>query len=323
MRKGVFFTIAVLFSIMRVNAQDPQFNNVQHSLVYLNPSFSGSSGYLRAQGVYRNQWPNLSGTNVYYNTTVDGYIKSANAGVSFSAFTDNIARGLIRQNKISLAYAQYLHLEETDIIPSVQLNYGFNSLQTSRMNFPYGGYPQYGLPTTLTVIPLGQVNYFDLSAGILVSKRYATWGIAVSNILQPNISFAGVYKVPVKFVAHASNNIAVSAKAKANLFAAYTAQGNYSYVDLKVINTYDNFFLWGAGYRIMPKVSPVIKEVFRYYNDLSFYLGLRKNALTFMYSYDLNISKLYGNTAGSHEISISLSLRRKDEQRKLKKLENF
>jgi type IX secretion system PorP/SprF family membrane protein len=321
MRKAVCFIVAILFSALSLDSQTPEFNNTQHSLVYMNPSFSGSNGYIRNQTVYRNQWPNLSGTYVFYNTAFDGYIKSINGGISFSAFSDNVARGLIRQNKLSLAYAQYFHRDGIDLIPSVQLSYGFNNLQKSNLTSPPTAFPQYGLPATFTVLPSGQVSYFDAAVGFLISDKFNCVGASLSNLLRPNISFAGVYKVPVKLTIHYSTNMAFSARAKFNVLVAYVGQDNNSMMNFKLMNTYDNFLLWGAGYKVFMDINPTFKEVITGNNDLSFYLGLRKNALTVCYSYDINTAKLSGNTAGSHELSLSLSLRKKDDQSKRNKLE--
>jgi type IX secretion system PorP/SprF family membrane protein len=322
MRNALCFTIALLFSLLQLNSQTPEFNNTQHSLVYMNPSFSGSNGFIRNQTVYRNQWPNLSGTYVFYNTVVDGYIKSINGGISLSAFSDNVARGLIKQNKLSLAYAQYFHRDEIDFIPSVQLSYGFNNLIKSQMSFPYTAYPSYGLPTTFTALPVGQVSYFDAAVGFLISDRFNCVGVSLSNLLQPNISFAGTYKVPVRLVIHSSTNKALSQKAKFNLMVMYVGQNNNSMMNFKIINTYDDRFIWGAGYKIYMDINPTFKEVVTGYNDISFYLGLRRNAFTFCYSYDFNSAKLYGNTVGSHEISFSWSLTKKDGPKVFNKLEN-
>lgn len=300
-----------------MNAQDVEFNNVNHSLVYLNPSFSGSNGYLRNQTDYRNQWPNLSGTLVLYNTSFDGYIKPINGGVSFSAFSNNIAYGLIRQTKFSAAYAQYFSFANSDlkIIPSAQVSYGINKLDKGKLNFGGQGYPAYGLPATWTDLPSGQVNYLDLSAGIVVQKYFSYFGAALFNILEPNISFAGTYKLPMRGVIHASDNFVLSRRSKANVFISYTMQGNNSWLNLRVLNTYKNILLYGLGYKAYLGNDPKFVDIFAGKNNVSFYLGVRHEAFTLNYSYDLEPSKLSGNTAGSHELSMSISLKKKGEKR--------
>ena len=69
------FLIAFVF---KTQAQDPLFTNNQQSLLYLNPSFAGSNGFMRYQTVYRNQWPNLSSPYVTFYNSFDSYIKRIN-----------------------------------------------------------------------------------------------------------------------------------------------------------------------------------------------------------------------------------------------------
>ncbi len=320
MKKRVLYSLSLLFFFAQLHSQDAEFNNVNHSLVFLNPSFSGSNGYLRNQTDYRNQWPSLPGTFVFFNTCFDGYIKPLHGGISFSAFSNNIARGLIKQNKFSLAYAQYFSLRDSSlkIIPSVQLTYGLNTLDKNELSFGGPSYPSYGLPTTWTSLPAGQVHYWDLSAGIVFKAWTSYFGAALFNILEPNISFAGVYKTPMRGVIHASHNEWINRHAKINVFLSYTMQGTNSWLNLRVLNSnYNNPFMWGMGYKAYLGNDPKVVDIFKGRNNVSFYLGLRQKAFTVNYSFDFQPSKLSGNTAGSHELSISISLKRKDDAQRL------
>jgi len=307
-----------------LKAQDGTFNNTHNSLVYLNPSFSGSNHGVRNQTVYRNQRQNLSGTTVLFNTSFDGYVEKIKGGVSLSFYSKHIGRGLIRQNRVSMAYAQYFSSPNSDIkiIPSVQFNYGVNNLRTNQLSFPTPSYPQFGLSPNLSSAPKGSVNYYDLSAGLLFYSGSVYFGASVFNILQPNISFAGIYKVPVRAVLHASNNIAINRRAKANLFASYAAQGIFSTVNIRLLNTYANKFLWGLGYIAYFDKNP---KFFNNANNLSFYVGYRSGPFTINYTYDVPVGKLFDSTYGSHELSFSLSFQKQTEEtrKKYKELEKF
>ena len=113
--KKIFVFFAFMFGFLVVDAQDPIFLNTNHSLLYLNPSFAGSNGGIRNQLSYRNQWPNLSGNFVTYLNSFDAYIKPLNAGIAVSYLHDDIARGLLKTNRINLVYAQHFNLFENKL----------------------------------------------------------------------------------------------------------------------------------------------------------------------------------------------------------------
>lgn len=105
-------------------SQDPLFTNTSQSLVYLNPSFAGSNGFIRKQALYRNQWANLSENyNTYYGGT-DLYLKSAKAAISLSCIHDDAFHGLMRSRSLNFVYAQYFSLLDgkLKIVPSINLS---------------------------------------------------------------------------------------------------------------------------------------------------------------------------------------------------------
>lgn len=110
---------------LRLAAQDPVFSNTPQSLIHLSPSFSGSNGGLRYQGIYRNQWFNLSSPYVTLYNSVDAYIKAIRGGIGLAYMHDNQANGILVTDRIDLSYAQHLSFpdQKLKIIPSLQLSY--------------------------------------------------------------------------------------------------------------------------------------------------------------------------------------------------------
>lgn len=316
MKKQILFLIG-LFFFTGVSAQDAAFMNTHHSLVALNPSFAGSNGFIRNQTAYRNQWPNLSGALVTYGSSFDGYIKPIKGGVALSVMSDDQGRGTLRQTSAALTYAQYISFENgLKIIPSIQASYNQNTLDKGRLNFgdPLNvrtnqvwntGYipgPTWNSGTT-TAMPRSSIKYADFSSGLLVYYHASYFGVSCAHITEPDISLMSdqKYRLPIRTTIHASSNFMLGQNTISNIYGAASTQGPYQLFRMRVLNTYKDKFMYGLG--------------FCNNSQFQFIAGIRAGAFTLNYSYDLAVSKLSGNTAGSHELSMSISLKKKEEER--------
>jgi hypothetical protein len=101
-------------------------------------------------------------------------------------------------------------------------------------------------------------------------------------------------------VVHASYPVIIDPMNMANFQVIFTNQGPYQQMNIRVINTFHQWLLFGLGYSSRANFMA--------------YLGLRRNAFTVSYSYDVSVSKLSGNTAGSHELGISLSFKKRADK---------
>ncbi len=317
-RISYFFILVIAFIFNQ--AQDLMFTNTQQSLVYLNPSFSGSNGYMRNQSSFRNQWP--SGSFNSYLNSFDGYIKSIKGGVSLTALRDVQGRNTFVNNTISFAYAQYFGFmkDQFQIIPSIQFNFGQNKYTPNSID-PYGVIlRRYGGIQINQDYAISKA-YVDLSSGILLKYKNSFFGASFANLLQPNISLVGIYHLPVRTTIHASTNIKSFHQSTTNLFASFTTQNNHPTFQAKILMTVPGKISYGLGYQFI--------NSYVYYNDaisandyINFFVGLPMKKFTFMYSYTIAPFSDFAFKATAHELSLSFNFRKNSNEKVNSNLEN-
>lgn len=310
--KKQFVVLAFIFGFTQAFSQDPLFVNTQQSLVYLNPSFSGSNGYIRNQFSYRNQWPNLSGTFVTYVNTFDAYIKPINGGVSFLSITDDQARGTLKTTEFSAAYAQHIIIPEKNlkIVPSVQVGYCAKNLDKTKLN--YGDMIDYRTGevwSILSAVPKQSLNYIDLSAGLLIQHQNFFAGASVLHINEPLVGLSKEVKLPIRTNVHASYNLIAQNNTVLNFGLLAMQQNNFSYLKLQFQSLLFKHLILGAGYSNSYGVNIIA--------------GYKGKKFTVQGGYDRAISRLSGNTAGSFELHLSFNLRRKFERDSIVAFENW
>jgi type IX secretion system PorP/SprF family membrane protein len=309
--------IASTFFSRALLSQDVYFVNTTQSLIYLNPSFAGSSGAVRSQTAYRNQWPNLTGKMVTYFNATDAYIKAFHGGISASAMTDDVANGELVTSWYSLGYACHLQISEKfKLIPSIQASYFREVLDRNSVHFEDGRSGFLGVGTgfryrmTYDVLkppPDRAKANLDLNAGLLAEYSDFRFGIAVFNINQPDIGLQDKFQLPARFCAHASYNLRFASKSLLNFTAVCNLQKSQS------LWMYTSYYC-GIAF-----------ATFGLSNNQQFMgaLGLQQKRLRIAYCYDQRVSKLVGNTAGSHELSISFGFLKRDESWKEKGAESL
>src|SRR6185369_3953361 len=104
MRKSIFFTAALLFSVM-VKAQDPHFSQFFASPLTLNPAFTGKfDGSWRLAANHRDQWPSIPKAYVTTSASLDFAILKDRLpqgdvfGIGFSGLSDQSADAALKLN---------------------------------------------------------------------------------------------------------------------------------------------------------------------------------------------------------------------------------
>ena len=313
MRK-ICFLYFILFVFAKGFSQDPLFTNTTQSLVYLNPSFAGSNGGIRNQLSYRDQWPNLSGTYFTYLNSFDAYIKPLKGAIAVSVLHDDASRGLLKTDVLNLVYAQHFSLfgGKLKIIPSLQASYFRLTLDKTKLNFGVPIDPRRGIfwgPPTIAV-PSQTKSNFDFSSGILANYKNLYFGTSVFHINEPDEGLLGTSKLPYRLSLHSSYNLHLSEKTLINFFVNYQKQDKFDYLHLNVNTLFFKHLLVGAGFKSSASITNI-------------HAGYRNNNFVLSLGYDVSLTKLSGNTAGSWEFMASFNLRNKEQRKTLTDLERW
>jgi type IX secretion system PorP/SprF family membrane protein len=282
--------------------------------LYVNPALAGISYGPRVSVNYRNQWPELgSGFNggfTTYMVGVDGYIPKAHSGIGILYTGDYTAAGLLAKNTITASYAVQIKLSKKvgmrlGIEGSfIQEHINWDKLQFYDQINPYTGFvDNNGNPNPTAEPSPGKLSTYhgDVGAGLLFFSDKIYGGIAVRNLLTPNESFfeSGRASTPYRFTGHFGSHFDIkhTRNYRYNIFVSPNV----------LIANQGRDVQFNAG--MMAGVSifyfgPWFRYAFNNPDAVILVVGIRKGKIRFGYSYDITVSRLSGQTGGSHELSL-------------------
>ncbi|MBA3681833.1 MAG: PorP/SprF family type IX secretion system membrane protein [Bacteroidetes bacterium] len=305
-------TATLLFFAASSFAQDPLFTNTSQSLVYLNPSFAGSNGFLRAQYTYRNQWPELSGNYVTHYGAADAYIKPIKAGISFMHTYDDQGRGTLKTRAFSLIYAQHLSFMDNKlkITPSVKFTYFTKRLDKTKVSFGDQIDPRRGFVwNTQEAVPSQSRRNFDIGSGLLVNYNHFYFGTSVFHINQPDEGLLGSSILPFRLSVHSSYNLHLSEKTLIHFFARYEQQQKFYMYQFNVNALLFKHLIVGAGYL--------------YAKTANTNIGFRHNYFTAQINYGFTRAIVSSSTASTWEFMLSINIRNKENRKALTDFEKW
>ncbi len=280
-----------------LKAQDPQFTQFYANPLYLNPAFAGSVRCPRFCLNYRNQWPNISGTYVTYSASYDQHVDAISGGLGFIVTQDNQAHGTLKTTQASLIYSYLLSPSRNfSIKMSLQAGFFQKSLDKTKLNFGDMIDAKRGFVwnTNESIATQTKTN-LDFSAGVLGYSKNYFFGAAVHHINQPDEGFQNNSKLPFKITAHAGAVIPLEKGSESSISPniLFQQQQNFTQLNLGIYFTRGSF-VGGLWYRNSDAVIIL--------------LGIQTDHFRVGYSYDVTVSKLSNNTAGSHEVSMQFQL---------------
>ena len=290
---------------LNLQAQDPQFTQFYANPLYLNPAFAGTARCPRIAMNYRNQWPNLSGTYVTYAASYDQHIDAISGGLGIRVMQDDQARGTLKSTNVSLIYSYLLPVTRAFSI-KIGLEAGFfqKALHKTKLTFGDMIDARRGFVwNTNEYIPSPNKSGLDFGGGILgFSKRYFI-GAAVHHATQPDEGLQGISKLPMKITGHAGAIIALE-------------KGGDSYISPNILfMQQQNFTQLNLGL-YFKRGSLVAGLWYRNSDAFIVLIGLQTEQIKIGYSYDVTVSKLASNTAGSHELSLQLQFECRPKKKK-------
>jgi type IX secretion system PorP/SprF family membrane protein len=288
-----------------LQAQDPQFTQFYANPLYLNPAFAGTARCPRICMNYRNQWPNLSGTYVTYSASYDQHIDAISGGLGLIVTQDDQAHGTLKTTNVNLIYSYLLPVtREFSIKFGLQAGFFQKSLDKSKLNFGDMIDARRGFVwNTNEIIPSTNKSNLDFGGGILgYSKRYFI-GAAFQHITQPDEGLQGTSKLPLKITGHAGAVIPLEKGGDSYISPniLFMQQQNFTQLNLGLYFVRGSF-VGGLWYRNSDAFIVLI--------------GLQTDHFKVGYSYDVTVSKLSSNTAGSHEISMQMQFECRPKKKK-------
>ncbi len=293
-------TVVFILITCSAMAQDPEFTQFYANPLYLNPAFAGSARCPRMNLNYRNQWPALTGTFVTYSASYDQQIEALSGGLGLLVMSDKQGEGTLNSTYASLIYAYQLNVNrEFSIRIGFQGTYIQKTVDWDKLTFGDMIDARYGfIYPTQEIRPNTNVNFFDVSTGILAYSSKVYGGVAVNHLTQPEeffIQSAAGSTLPMKITAHLGALLPLSG-----------SRSEETYISPNVLYQMQrDFKQLNIGVYIAK--APLVGGLW-YRNSDSFIalVGLQQGAFKFGYSYDITVSKLAGASAGSHELSFSV-----------------
>ncbi len=313
--KIYFLFFIAIFGWGKSFSQDPQFSQFYANPLYLNPAMTGNTQMGRLTANYRNQWAAVpaSRSDAFksYAFSYDHNLAAINSGLGIQFVRDRAGIGGLRYTDIAGLYAYHMTINRNlHVNAGGRVSYSTRDIDISRLTFGDQLLRNDGSATTESFVT-EKVSFLDVGTGIIFYGPRFWAGTSFSHINRPDQTLMGNQALlPVKYSAHGGVNFPVKRNLKGTAVSSLTVAANYK-GELK----WDQLDL-GAYYKQSPVIFglwyrgiPLIKSYKPgYLNNDAFILlagfSFEDLGLSFGYSYDITISRLIKNTAGSHEVSL-------------------
>ena len=306
----LFFLFCSFWQI-DLKAQDPVFTQFYAAPLQLNPAFAGNTYAPFVTVNYRSQWAGFADFSTYdtYAVSFSQFIEGMNSGIGLMIEADDAGNGIYQTTRIGGYYSYKIQFNN-----DLNLKFGIEgSLVQSRLDWDqlvFGDQIDVtgAISTTSTELQpeILTVNYGDVSTGLLLYNELFYGGLTIKHINRPDESILGINGnissgLPVRFSIHGGSQIDLGGNKRGrstfispNLM--YVKQGDFSQVNAGAYLGFGSFFA-GGWFRYSSSNSDAAIGL----------VGFQKNAFKFGYSYDFTISKLSGNSGGTHEFSMVLN----------------
>lgn len=310
-----FFLIISLSCFSKMYGQDMHFTQFYSSSLYLNPAFAGAEVCGRVSTTYRNQWPGVSKAYSSYLLSGDHYIPDYHIGFGLLFGTDAAGSGNLKTTTIAPLVAYEVKMTKTLIMRfGVQPGIGIHSISFNQLLFgdqiARGGG---GIPTIEEQTK--SKTYFDIGAGMLAYTKSFWLGSSLYHLNRPNESLIPGNEsfLPVRYTAHGGYSYVINEDEKEefkqkSIAAAFNYRGQSNFDQLDIGAYYMQYvFNLGIWYRGMPFLKSY-QPGYSNNDALALIVGFKTERLNIGYSFDFTISKLVGQTAGAHEVTLSYQL---------------
>ena len=329
--KTFFIGIILLISLKEESfAQDPTFSQFYFNQLYVNPAFTGINSGLRAGVNYRDLWGHIPSKFPTYSVAVDAQDLSLSSGIGLNAWSDNEGEGYLRTQCISGLYSYRVVLSPKNWVfqAGFQTSIINKKIDWSKLIFSDQLHPLFGItgPTQNPTPNQQSVTFADFTAGALIKGNHRnrlknliatyTFGVAMHHMVQPDESIIGQQsRLPKNLVIHFGAVVPVRYEVKKYkillvpniLYERQTTMTDFVFS----FNVMMKPIFYGISYRNEIPIIPDMDKADAVIVNVGYAGDQNKEALVYKvgYSYDLTISDLRSNTAGTHELALIIEFR--------------
>lgn len=300
---GLIINIIFFIALGAGYSQDFHFSGFLINKVYYNPAYVAMPEMNEISLTYRNQWPGISANFITYGASFIHPLKSVSSGTGITLYRDEASEVFIKTSA-SLYYAYNFRISrELNIYAGIQASFVFRQFNPDGLVYPSDILNSLGITSPPPNIQAYSKVYPDFSAGIMSrhSNGLST-GLSVSHLTRPEESFASVSggRLPLKYsalVCYSINSGGRYNKKGTNFTPAlfYTHQGS------------TNEIVWGAltGINIIGAGVFLRQNLTMHYGSLILSAGIFQNKYTFLYSFDVNLTRVNFllTKMSSHEVT--------------------
>jgi type IX secretion system PorP/SprF family membrane protein len=308
--RNTLLLIIFSFSFCLLKAQDPHFSQFYANLLYLSPSFAGSTQGSRVVSDIRDQWPGIPGAFITSTFSFDHFIPNLNSGIGLLFMKDVAGKGRLGTNQLGIQYSYQFRVNKNYYLrPGIHFYHANRTIDFNRLVFNdqldlsgvTGG--------SVEIPPLKKVGYIDFASSLLIYNKQSWIGFTLDHLVSPNQSIVDGYSpIPKRYSIFGGYKFYLNGKTSTyneeslNTWIYYYWQGKFDQVTIGAYWTRTPLILglWFRGIPFLKSYKPgylnndaIIVQAGYIYKDIKF-----------AYSFDLTISRLITNTFGSHEITI-------------------
>jgi type IX secretion system PorP/SprF family membrane protein len=279
----------------------------------MNPALAGSQKCGRLSLNYRDQWSRIPGNFTNFSASYDQHFNELSGALGIIVSSMKESASYVTTGA-GIIYSYDIQVNDVfSVKAAVQASIVSRRVNWEHLIFQSQIDPQKGFdPGRLGEdVPNSFVKpYPDFSTGFVGYSENFYAGIAVHHLNRPDEGFNVNSRLPMKFTAHAGAVIDLEPKQRRfrNPHAPtispniiYQQQGTAQQINYGVyFNNLVQSLVLGLWYRQT--------IAFNEPESIAFLVGIRHNALSIGYSYDLSISGLRLVSGGSHELSMSYLL---------------
>ncbi len=310
--KNTIYLIFV-FAALTANAQDYQYSQFYNAPLYLNPAFAGTAESHRFGLNARSQWSGVTNSLLLNGgVSFDYNFAEYNSGLGMTLNNDFWGGGSLRSTTLDFmyAYSVLLHKKQKIALRGA-LKAGVGQIGYNFQNLTFGDqYNNRGLidgRATAEDLPLGGAFYTQFGGGLLLYSNKFWFGASAdrffaTDIVAPSGGQFNFQRLPMQLSVHGGYRFNLNDDFSIIPAANYKMQARYTQADLGVYLEVQDF-TFGTWYRGLPFGNYNIGGVLNQ-DAIVLQIGSTWENLTWGYSFDMTLSRLTLNTAGSHEISL-------------------